>query len=161
MKRGFSLIELIIAIAIVTVLAVIGVPNYLGTRNKNRLELASDMLARELNLTMERSRAQEGGYQWWIHFDNPVGNGNDFYVVCFGVYTVSGADCVAEGGTEAKRTNLEANLDFSEPGPGVTKDAVFSKATGLPTATVTVTISLAAGADSKTITVNPNGSIEF
>jgi len=162
MKKGFSLVELIIVVGIIAIMATIGVSDYLSTRSQKRLELAAEVLVRELNLTMERSRSQEDGHQWWIHFDNPAGSGNDFYSVCYGIYTALGVDCVAEGGVESKRTNLGTGLGFSDFVPDPTKiNVVFFKATGLPTATTIVTIKSTAAGGSKTITVNPNGSITF
>ena len=159
-NKGFTLIELIIVIGIMAILATVGIANYLAQRNKNRLELTGSILVRELNLTMERSRAQEDGYQWWIHFNNPVGSANDFYVTCFGAYVSSGANCVADGGTESKRTNLSAGLEFS-PGSPAIQDVVFAKATGLPTGTTTIIINSIGGTGSKTVTVNANGRIDF
>lgn len=161
---GFTLVELIITFGIMAVVATIGMANYFGERGARRLQVSTEILVRELNFTMERSRAQEDGKQWWIHFDNSVGNGNDFYAVCYGVYTASAANCALEGGSESKRTSLGTGLDFTNPSElEAFKDIVFAKATGLlvsPTA-VTITISSAAGAGSSTITVNPNGSITF
>jgi len=167
MKKGFSLVELIIVVGIIAIMATIGVSDYLSTRSQKRLELAAEVLVRELNLTMERSRSQEDGHQWWIHFDNPDGSNNDLYTVCYGTYTAPGADCAAEGGTESKRTILGAGLDFTEPASGTTKEIIFTKSTGLPVdadglpATTLVTIKSTAAGGSKTITVNPNGSITF
>jgi len=160
-ESGFTLVELILVVAVIAAVTTIGLVNYFGARNSQRLGLAADVLVRELSLTMERSRAQEGSYQWWVHFDNPVGDGNDLYVVCYGTYTASGANCAAEGGTESKRTSLGAGLEFTDPASGVSKDVVFNKATGLPTGTATVIINSTAGAGSKTITINTNGSITF
>lgn len=158
---GFTLIELIIVVGIIGVVTTIGMANYFGERSKRRLELATEILVRELDLTAARSRAQEGSYQWWVHFDNPAGSGNDFYVVCYGVYAGSGADCIADGGSESKRIMLGVELEFTEPVTGTTKDVTFNKATGLPTAATIVTINSVVGSGSKTITINPNGSIEF
>lgn len=162
-NRGFTLIELIVVVGIMAILATVGTVNYLAQRNKNRLELTGNILVRELNLTMERSRAQENGYQWWIHFNNPAGSANDFYTVCYGTYVSSGADCVADGGgsgAQSKRTNLSAGLEFS-PGSPATQDVVFSKATGLPTGTTTIIINSISGTGSQTVTVNANGRIDF
>jgi len=158
MKKGFSLVELIVVVGIIAVLATIGVSDYLNTRNRKHLESTAEVLVRELNFTMTRSRAQEDGYQWWIHLDNPAGD-NDFYTVCYGTYTASAASCTLEGGTEFKRTSLGEGIEFTNPGPGVTKDVVFAKATGLSTATAPVTITISSTAGTGEITVNPSGGI--
>ncbi len=161
---GFTLIELLIVIGIIAILTTIGVPNYLNLRNKSRLEVSTQLLVGELNYTMERSGSQEDGNgdgngdQWWVHLDNPAVG--DFYTVCYGTYTASAASCALEGGTEFKRAVLGAGVEF-DSSLGLNKDVVFSKATGLPTATTVVIINSTTGAGSKTVTVNLNGSIAF
>jgi prepilin-type N-terminal cleavage/methylation domain-containing protein len=158
---GFTLVELIIVMGIMAILVSIGSSNYFRERNKRHLELTAEVLVREINFTMSRSRAQEGGYQWWIHFGNPTGASNDFYTVCFGAYTTPGANCLGEGGIEAKIVVLGGSLEFADPVSGTSKDVIFSKATGLPTTTTQVTINSIVGAGSRPITVNSNGSISF
>ncbi len=161
---GFTLIELMIVVGIISIVATISMADYFNTRSARRLESATEILVRELQLTMVRSRSQENNQQWWVLASNPVGSGNDLYYVCHGSsYSGPGATCALTGGAELTRTNLGANLDFSDPASGLNKDIVFARATGLPTATVpvTITIRLSAGASAKTITVNPNGSISF
>src|SRR3989344_3506635 len=114
MKKGFTLVELMIVVGFIAILTTIGVPNYLSLRDKKRLEVATQLVVGELNYTMERSRSQEDGNsdsngdQWWVHLDNPALG--DFYAVCYGTYTASGASCALEGGTEFKRAILGAGV---------------------------------------------------
>jgi len=160
-NKGFTLVELIITMAVMAILVSIGFSDYFKERNKRNLELTAEIVVRELNLTMSRSSAQEDGYQWWLHFSNPTGAENDFYSVCYGVYSSSGVSCAAEGGVESKRYPIGGRLEFTDPVENSSKDIVFLKASGLPTATVQVTINSTLGAGSRTITVNSNGSVSF
>lgn len=60
-SRGFSLIELMIAIAIIAVLAAIALPNYQGYLTRTACEDAKGVLAGAAN-SLERYRAQNNTY---------------------------------------------------------------------------------------------------
>lgn len=61
-KQGFTLIELMIAIAIVAIVAAIGYPSYLGQVKKTeRKRVVSRML--EVSSRMERIQSQQFSYQ--------------------------------------------------------------------------------------------------
>jgi type IV pilus assembly protein PilE len=60
-NQGFTLIELMIAIAIIGVLAAIALPNYQGYLNRTVCEDAKGVLAGAAN-SMERFRAQNNTY---------------------------------------------------------------------------------------------------
>lgn len=165
-STGFTLVELLLVIGIIATLGVIGIPNYLGLRNRKRLDSAVERVVREINLGISRSRSQEDGAQWWIHFENPDGADNDFYLVCNGTYSgVSGANCGAEGGIQQSKVPLGVGLEFTGFTDiitgGTAKDTVFAKSTGLPTISTTVTINSTSEGASRIITVNGNGSVSY
>lgn len=61
-QRGFTLIEMLIAIALIGVLAAIAIPNYQGYLNRTVCEDAKGVLAGAAGV-MERFRAQNNTYQ--------------------------------------------------------------------------------------------------
>ena len=60
-QRGFTLIELMIVVAVIAVLAAIAVPNYLEQSRKGRRAEASRAVG-EFQLAMERWRAENPSY---------------------------------------------------------------------------------------------------
>ena len=150
---GFTLIELLIVIAIVGVLVVAGMTNYFGTRNRIIFESQVVKIAADLQATRERSRVQEGGDQWGIHFENPAGAGNDFYDIWHGVSYAAG--------TTTSRSVFSSSVEFTAPGPGSTLDVVFAKATGLPTASFTIDIQSTQSSATATIKINTQGRVDY
>ena len=92
-QRGFTLIELMIVVAVVAILAAIAIPNYLEQSRKGRRAEAVRAVG-EFQLAMERWRAENPSYA------NCTGTGcgsgtypsaptSDFYVVPSGGITAS------------------------------------------------------------------------
>lgn len=135
--NGFTLIELLITITLLSVLAGIGIASFLNLRNVQILRGQVDVLVSDVRWTMSRSRAQESGLQWGIHFENPTGDGNDFYEIWEG-------DSYATG-TVVRRVLLDSGLSFADPGASSTKEIIFSKNTGLPMSDYDVAISSTRG----------------
>ena len=146
-KLGFSLIELLVVIGIVTILAVGGTVSYLGLRDKKALDSIVSKIVFDLRATSGRSKAQEDDMGWGIRFTNSA---DDYYEIW------RGADYAT--GEEIKRTNL-TSMFFTDPAEGFSKDIVFARATGLPTSSAAITIS--SNSLSKTITVSSNGRIDY
>lgn len=82
--RGFTLIELMIAIAVLGILLAIAMPNYNKyVREARRAEAQSQML--EIRLGMERWRANNSTYSGTVSDSGFTGT-NDYYT-----YTITGA----------------------------------------------------------------------
>jgi len=152
-NSGFTVIELLIVIGIMSILTVALGSNYFGTRSRIAFENQVYEITADLRLTMSRSKAQENDGQWGIRFSNPVGDSNDFYETWYG-------DSYATG-TVMGRTNLHGSVTFLDPASGGTKDIIFSKATGLPVASSTIELLTLTGNSTATIDVNTQGRINF
>ncbi len=156
-KNGFSFVELIIVIAITTILAVGGTISYLGLRNKKALDSVASKIVFDLRATAGRSKAQENDMGWGIRFTNGT---NDYYEIWSGQSYATG--------TKVARTNLSF-VALTNPPEGSVKDIAFGRVTGIPKvvdcATLPgdtfCTISLSNNSDSKTITINSNGRIDY
>lgn len=156
---GFSLIEIIIVIGIAAILGIVTVPNYLNISKSKLLKNTVNEIVAEIESATARSRAQENENGWWVHFDNPTGENNDFYVVCEGAYTSPGSGCATEGGTQVSYTSLKAGLSFTDPSTGSSESFVFRKSTGLPTAAGS--IGIANNSTTMTISIDTNGKISY
>ncbi len=129
---GFSIVELLLVLAITAFMASVVLPGLYGTRGKEVLNSMTNRIVADLRNTSERARAQESGIGWGIRFTNPVGSGNDYYEIW------SGADYAS--GTKVAKISLSPGLVLTDPADSKTKDIIFSKATGLPTAGATVAV---------------------
>jgi len=163
LSRGFTLIEVVIAIGVISIVSVIGAVNYVGSKQRKSLDAAISTVISEVRGAMESSRSQESGAQKWISFENPVGQGNDFYRVCSGTYNDTPAtDCAAEGGVETSRVKLKFDLDVVDPPQGESKNVVISKGAGLPVETTEIIVkSVNGGIDRQRIIINSNGRIDL
>src|SRR3990167_2604508 len=150
-SRGFTLIELLIVAGIMLVLAAVVFSNYAEIREERILEVEADKVVSITREVMERSKSQAEGSQWGIHFENPAGEGADFYEIW------SGTSYPGSGPTT--RYYLADYLRFQTLAEGASTNIIFSKGTGLPTATSTIVVELRSGNGNETININQFGSI--
>ncbi len=153
MNRGVTLVELLVALGIISILAGVGMANYFGSKNKKVLESGTLQIVAGLRETMERSKSQADDSQWGMHFENPLGSANDFYQIWKGVSYASG--------TIVSRAPLHESLQFTSPPANSSTDVIFSKATGLPQATSTIVIDSTSGGGTVTVNIDPSGRIDY
>jgi len=151
--RGFTVVELLITIAIIIIVSAIGTISLVGFRAEQDLGSATKLIVSVLRDAQQKSISQESEKQWGVHFEN-VMNDRDFYA------TFSGASYSSS--TQQEIFYLKSSLEFSDPGSGSSKDVIFSKLTGLPQAATNITLRLTNNPQSaKTVTINNNGKVEY
>lgn len=151
--KSFTLIELLIVIAIMTILATVGSFSLFNFRAQNILNLSANEIISLLRNAQNRSITQENGDRWGVRLENPSGQ-DDFYALFQGAI-YSPANTVL-------RANLRPAVQFNDPSSGASKDIVFNPISGLPTVSTTVIISLKSNSsDTRTIIINANGRIQF
>jgi prepilin-type N-terminal cleavage/methylation domain-containing protein len=157
-QSGFTIVELLIVIAITVIMASIGSMTYFGFRERERVDQMANRIAADMRATMARAQAQEGGNQWGMHFDN-VDSSNPFYAIWYGATSST----YGSGSTTFETVTLVATgLKFTAPAAGLSTDIIFTKPYGLPSASATITItSTAAPASSRTISIDTNGNITY
>lgn len=145
-KSGFTLIEMLLVLAITVILATVGLLSLSGVRQRQSLDLAGKSLIAFLRDAQQKSISQESGNAWCVRLDN-VEPGRDSYYL----YP---STC---SGTPATVVALPSSVEFSTP----TQDVTFSKVTGLPVSPATITIRLVGNPSvTKTITINAQGTIQ-
>ena len=125
--HGFTILELLLVVGIITVVGGLGVTNYLDFKNRQAFDHTASKITADLRITVERARNQEASSQWGIHFENPADGTTDFYEIWYG-------DTYA-GGTKLGKAYLPVDVAFTDPVFGDGKDLIFAKATGLPVTT--------------------------
>lgn len=70
MKRGFTLVEALITIAIIMVIGVVGALSLTGKKNSNDLSSTVSQAASLLREAESRSITETQGMSWGVHFAN-------------------------------------------------------------------------------------------
>ncbi len=150
--KGFTLIELIISIAIIAIIASIGIINLFSYRNRQDLSLNTGKIVEVLRNAQNRSISQENGTRWGVHFINVSAPNLDYYELFYGAsYALN---------TIVSTATLPSNITFEVP--SVSSTIIFSPITGLPNASTTVKIYLLSNpTTSSTIIISNNGNISF
>ena len=124
MKKGFTLIEVLIAITILSVMATIGGINLFGYYNRQNLELTINEITALIR--------QAQGEGWGVHLENTTSQDSVKLFCCGATYASSISISVY---------TLRSNIQFTDPSEGNPKDIVFSKLTGYPNIATSIVIS--------------------
>ncbi|MBN2197711.1 prepilin-type N-terminal cleavage/methylation domain-containing protein [Candidatus Wolfebacteria bacterium] len=152
-KKGFSLIELIISIAILAIVSSVGFINIINYKNRQTLVSNAREIVTILRNAQDRSLSQEGGSRWGVYFENPV-EGVGFFELFQGSSYSSNAVSL--------KSSLASSVQFDIPLAGSSSTVVFSPVTGLPDKVLDIEISLIGKPSvSSTISVNSAGKISF
>lgn len=128
MKKGFTLIEIIISISIISILTVIAVNTLSGASDRKELEGIADSVVAELDQAKANSQAGKDGESHGIKFNS------DSYI------TFSGSSFdVDDSNNQTFNINSE-KFDITEDISNVDNAVIFSKIYGEIGDTVTITI---------------------
>lgn len=142
-NAGFTLLEVLLSVAIIALIAGLGTPVYQSFQTRNDLDVAANTVAQSLRRAQVLARASDGDTTW-------------------GVDVRSGGTTVYKGPSYAARDSTLDEL-FDVPTsitPSGIGGTVFSKFTGLPQTTGTITLTSNAN-ETRTITINEKGTITY
>jgi type II secretory pathway pseudopilin PulG len=142
-KKGFALVEALLAIAVVTILASFSVPVYQYFQVKNDLDIVRDEIVHSLRRAQIRSQAVDGDVTWGV--DVRTGQ----------VTIFKGANYASRDSDYDEVFDVSDNISFS----GIS-EITYSKVFGEPSATGTITLTSVLG-DSIAISVNSKGMISY
>lgn len=141
-QRGFTLIEVLLSIALIGLIAGIGAVVYQQMQNRNDLDVAVTSIATDARRALALSSAADGDTSWGIRID-------------------AGALTLFQGTSYASRISTFDEVTTLSPAisPSGLQEVVFAAFTGLPQTTGTLT--LTGANDSRTLTINAQGTILY
>ena len=168
---AFTLMELVLVIAVLGVIAGLGIGNYANFLRQSSLDSAANEIIATLRKAQTNSQASSDGYAWGVEFDT---TNKDRYTLFQGkCATTSSVSCRVGGagedcpGSESCNTTdketifLPSSVEISSASFNGKIYTVFDRPTGKPKASFdgNAVIQLKGGA-TKTITVSALGKIE-
>jgi prepilin-type N-terminal cleavage/methylation domain-containing protein len=141
--KGFTLIEVLLVIAVITIIAGLTLPISQLYQNKNDLQVATQITVQSLRRAQILSQSQEYDDTW-------------------GVNIASGTISIFRGASYAGRTDgFDEDFTISTGiTPSGVSEVVYAKLTGLPGTTGTITLTAGNG-DASNVVVNAKGMISY
>lgn len=142
MKQGFTLVEALLAVAIIAAMAGISTPLLSGFVARNDLDLATQNIIRSLRRAQTYARSGAGDSQW-------------------GVAILSDKAVLFKGASYATRdANFDENTLLTNITPSGLNEVAFSKLTAMPTTSGAATFTANGTTNTRTITINAEGMVE-
>lgn len=141
-EQGFTLLELLLSVAIISLLAGLSLPVYRTLLSKNDLDIAAQVSANSLRRAEILSQATDGDNTWGVKAQNGS-------IVIF-----KGASYATRDTTFDETFNVPASITV-----GGTTEILFAKFTGLPQ--TTGTLNLSSESDSRAVTINSKGMVNY
>lgn len=141
-SQGFTLIEIMLVMAIITAMTAVGAPFYLSLSRNNDLDVATSLLAQDLYQaqTYSRNRAQDS--QWGVAVNGQV------------ITLFSGPNYASRNTANDVVYTVPGAINISGSG-----QIVYSKLYGLPQ--TAGSFSLTANGNTRTVVVNNKGMVEY
>ncbi len=143
-KQGFTLVEMILALAMLFVLFAIASPFYQKYQSKNDLDLAVISVAQNLRRAQTLSQAVDANSAW-------------------GLYLQGGSITVFRGVSYvARNSSFDERIIMPDVVvPSGLSEIVFTKFTGLPVSIGTITLTNTSINEVKNITINSQGMVDY
>lgn len=140
---GFTMLEVLLSVAVIALIAGIGTPVYQSLQNRNNLDITATSVVQSLRRAQILSQAADGDTSW-------------------GVHATSGNITLFRGTSFASREAAYDEVFDMSPTitPSGLTEVVFSKFSGESQMTGTMTLTSAAN-ETRTITINEKGTIIF
>lgn len=141
-QTGFTLIEILLVMAIVTILTAISAPFYLSLSRGNDLDAATSLLAQDLYQAQSYSRNRNQDSQWGVAVSGQV------------ITLFSGSSYATRDTANDVVYTVPSSIAISG-----SSQIVYSKLYGLPQSTASFT--LTGGGKTQTVVVNNKGMVEY
>lgn len=155
MKKGYTLVETLVVVAIVVVLAIVSMASFVTRRNQSQLSSTAATMAGLLREAQSRSVSQASSTSWGVHFENSVGT-SPFFSLFSSPYVSS---------SQVGHYPLPAGVGYvaSSIGSGSSAEVTFAQISGAASGSSSIAIYLMQSSPliSSTITISPAGSVSY
>lgn len=142
-QTGFTLLEVLLSVGVISLIAGIGIPIYQTFQNRNDLDIASTTIAQTLRRAQILSQAVEGDISWGLRLQNDS------------VTLFKGTSFAVRDSSVDEVTQISASIM-----PSSLTEVVFTKFTGLPQ-TIGSFILSSVNNETRTITLNAKGTVAY
>lgn len=142
--KGFSLVELLVSMAIVAILVAISVSGYFLFKQESEIDLGAQKVVNLIRQAQGKSKSMEGDSAWGIEITPRsaiIFRGSDFY---------------------SRNTAFDENTKLTGITTATGKTQIlFSKLTGLPSVNSVGILTLGNGVTTKKIQINDEGIVSY
>jgi prepilin-type N-terminal cleavage/methylation domain-containing protein len=155
-KKGFTLVELIVVIALIIASGAVVFANLAGRRSTTDLTAATQQIGVLLRQAQSDAVEQESDVAWGVHFANPTGTA-PFYAL----FTTSYSAGTVVGTPYLLPTTVAYTT--STLAPGATLDVIFSPISGASSVSTSIGLYMPgqSAAFSSAISISPSGEISY
>jgi len=147
-KKGFTLVELLVATAIMVVMISIGVVTFVSSKNASSLNSYTDGIISSLEQARGNALSGKEGSSYGIKFTTNTLT-----------HTLFTGSTYSSSATTNVVTQIGTGYTLTTNLTGSSNTIVFSRLTGVPSATGTITLLQQATSKSKIITIGTQGNI--
>lgn len=142
-NSGFTLLEVLLSVAIIALITGIGIPIYQSFQTRNDLDIAANTIAQSLRRAQSLSQASDSDISWGLRVQN-------------------GSIVLFQGSSYGTRdTTFDEIFDLPQSiTPSGVSEIVYSKFFGEPQAIGTITL-ISDTNETRTITINAKGTITY
>ena len=141
--KGFTLLEVLLSIALIAVLVGMSIPIFQSFQNKNDLDIAATVTVQNLRRAQVLAQAMDGDTSWGTHLQSGS-------IVLFKGTSWTGRDSNYDEVFEISPSLVLSGLS----------EIIFGKFSGVPQATGNITLT-SVNNDARTITINSKGAIGY
>lgn len=139
---GFTLLEMILVMGIITIIMAVSVPLYASLSNRNQLQVSASLLAQDLYQAQVNSRAQLNDSAWGVAVNGQT------------ITLFQGNSYVSRNTTQDVNYVVPSAIQMSGA-----SQTVYSRLYGLPT--TTANFSLSGAGQTIPVAVNSKGMVEY
>ena len=142
-NTGFTLIEVMLSLAAISIIAGISIPIYQSFQARNDLDIATVSIVQTMRRAQILAQAVDGDTSWGVKLQSES------------LTLFKGANYVARDSSFDEVFDISTTIT-----PSGISEVVFAKFTGLPQTTGTITLSSNIN-ETRTITINEKGAVSY